>query len=181
MQAVLSPCLFRGCVSSDLSWVCGREGLRELAGWSELMDHRSSRWGLWDGCAWVCGESSQLLLTATACVAYSASSGRGTIFLCAVTCSARPARFWLLHLFLPFPLIALSLFWPASWCVLAHLPFLTVPSAVCSEGLVSHTSVGHQPKDHESNRRGCLPAVSSNVWSLADGSSSYRGNPANLL
>lgn len=79
VQAVLSPCLSRACVS-DLSWVCGREGLGELASWSELMGHRSSLWGLWYGCAWVCAEGSQLLLTGAACAAYSALSGRDTVF-----------------------------------------------------------------------------------------------------
>lgn len=127
----------------------------------------------------VCGVG-WLLLTDAACAAYSPLSGRGNIFLGVVTCSTSPARLWLCHLFLAFPHHSLLLL-PSLMACFGPPDVSDPPSAVCSEGLVSPTSVGHQPKGHESNRRGCLPAVSSNVWSLADGSSSYRGNPANLL
>lgn len=82
----------------------------------------------------VCGEGGWLLLAGAACAAYSPLSGRGTIFLCVVTCSTSPGRVWLLHLFLAFPLITLS-FCPASWRVLAHLTFLTPPLQCALKGL----------------------------------------------
>lgn len=136
------------------------------------MGHRSSRWVLWCECARGLGRGRLALPTRAACAAYSPFS----VFFYVLSCSTRPARLWLLHLFLPFPLVSLSLLPSLTPCF--GPPDL---SAARSDGLVSRTSVGQRPKGHESNRRGCLPAVSSNVWSLADGSSSYRGNPANLL
>lgn len=81
----------------------------------------------------------------------------------------------------PLPLIATSPLLPSFVPCFGPLDLFSHPAVVLYEESVSCTSVGHQPKGHESNRRGCLPAVTSNVWSLADGSSSYRGNPANLL
>lgn len=102
------------------------------------MGHRSSRRALWYACACALWRGSWLLVAGAACAAYSPLSGRGTIFFCVVTCSTRPARLWLLHLFLPFPLITLSLFCPASCRVLAHLTFLTAPLQCALEGL-SHT------------------------------------------
>lgn len=85
-------------------------------------------------CLW-CGEGGWLLLTGAACAAYSPLSGRGIIFFYVVTCSTSPARLWLLHLFLPFPLITLCLFCPAPCHVSAHLTFLTPPVQCALKGL----------------------------------------------
>lgn len=131
------------------------------------------------------GEGSWLQLTDGARATYCPQLlvWLGHHLLVVTSCSTRPriSRLWLLCLFLPFPLMPSLPLLPSFVSRFGPPDLSHTPSAVCSPGPVSCMSVGHQLKGHESNRRGCLPAVSSNVWSLADGSSSYRGNPANLL